>query len=363
MPLFDADDYSQENSSYILGLMAAELDAAGRSMSGHSFHYLNIAFGVRLLGFDSADGRFHVCRQKDYGAIAVLFHQVSADCFRKSVPAEFSTLVTCVTVVWLCSELTAEMLRDGFDMVEDIAQTMELCSGKPCLVPNLEGYIPDPLEIARWDPTERQITRHLIRVEKKPVPAITLKVAQMIAAADHLDKKASLAGSPSPEQIFSHASFWQRKAINAFGVNDHQLAVIASQTWVETFLVQITLELNRLMDTPIADPKSQVMRGLAQFINQHLGSKFLKGRWDQTDASTEFGCWYQQCCLLRNEVIHLGKYPSRAESTAAYDAAHEFIWFVTAKLAQIKDAKARSVASVCRSMAEFRGKPYKEFIR
>jgi hypothetical protein len=192
-------------------------------------------------------------------------------------------------------------------------------------------------EIARVKVIKGMVDRISLQHDRKHVPTLTPKIAPVLNALMGFDDQYATIKNTEPVKSITHAGRWQQKAIRAHGSGEYADCVVCSAIWAETFLVRMTVELMALVGEPIADLKAEMQRGIPQFLNRNLGSKFVKGNWDHTSTITHIGKWYQTAYALRSRVVHEGYLPTADEAYDCYETTHEFVRQVSKEIGKLKD--------------------------
>lgn len=284
--------------------------------------------------FERGEG-FHVCR--DYGdiALAVVFYEMSPHTALKFVPDNLvGSKHTYATIVWMVEDFTEQVLDVGLVALDDIVKNIELATGHPCILPACRHQLPDKFVVGILRANGGR-ARYVVNQVGLRRPVISEQIAPSLALWD-FDKKSELEEMPPPISIFAQSSVWQRKAIRALAMGDTEFVAVASETWVEVFVIRLAAHLNAAVGTPIEDMKLETLKGMAKFTVTWLGRSHLGGSWDRTKESTPFGRWHKACLGLRNEVVHAGKHPTMVEAQEAYDAAHAYIWHLTENIAKLE---------------------------
>ena len=356
MPILDCETYSLEGIEPAMAVLHGLLTEDGIDPATMPVSLLNIYCGVADLqrpnGFP-----WHVCVERSYGQLYVIFQHVRhGDVVETSVREVADRSGLCITLMWTSGEPSKEDVRDAIQTADDIIQAAELTKGQPLPIPLKPRQLPDRFAIRTIHPSapDGENVRHTVVVpDEKPV---------LIAADDRLVHAVGLqVGALGPYPDFGGdplwaaiklSSSWQRRAIRALGVEEWPDAVVASNVWIETFMVRLAAILQDANGTPLQDIPALVMRGgLAKFVNAQLGSPFLKGNWDHTRTDTAFGAWHARCFSLRNEIVHAGRLVGETEAAAAYNAAHELAHDITRRAAKVKDPNLMPALEALRSMA------------
>jgi hypothetical protein len=335
--------------------LAEELERAGRDPNSESISYLNVYFGVRHLQTESGHP-WHVCVSRSYGFLCVIFHHVRhGDVHNTQYEEIDETPGLCITLMWTSDQPTEDELADAFQTADEMVQAIELSKGRPLPLPLKPMQLPDRFPVRTIKPDakigESVQTTIFRNDEKEGILAdemLVLTVGMQVKALGPLSDF-----FPDPLARAMHlSSIWQRRAIRSLGIEEWSNAIIASNVWLETFMVQLAVILNDANGTPIENVEELLMRrGLAGFVNNTLGSRFLMGRWDQTRTDTEFGAWHEHCYRMRNKIVHAGHIATEAEALAAYDAAHELAHHVTRRAAKLKQKEFSSILKTIKSMS------------
>ncbi len=335
--------------------LADELERAGRDPCSEPISYLNVYFGVNHLQTENGYP-WHICVARPFGFICVIFHHVRHGDVHNTGHTEIDeTLGLCVTLMWTSDQPTEEELTDVFQAADEMTQAIELSRGRALPLPFKPMQLPDRFPVKTIKPTSKadaDIYTTIFRHDGKgSIIADTMLALTVGMQVEALGPHSDFFSSPMARAI-RLSSIWQRRAIRAIGIEEWTDAIVASNVWLETFMVQLSTILNDANGTPLEEVEKLLMRkGLAGFVNHTLGSKFLKGRWDQTCIDTEFGAWHANCYQLRNKIVHAGYIASKAEALLAYDAAHNLAHHITLRASKLKEKKIVSILEPLISMA------------
>jgi hypothetical protein len=349
MAFIDGESYSHENIQDTLRELRGLLFADGQRYGDQVIYYFNIFLGGEFLKFESAEHKFHVYRYREFGHQFAIFHQIPRNYVLQT---DIDVLDTCITILWTAKEVAVDQIMSGVLLADEIIRNIELITGKAFPVPLGPLQIPTPFEIAQFVVGESTIRK--IRSDEKGelLPKFNDAVAQALYALQGFDKDYNELMERSPYSVIKVAARWQQKAIRARGSSEWSDCIVASSIWAEVFVVQMTVGINEVVGEPIVDLRKALSRGLPRFITTYLGSKHLKGRWDHTDKDTPFGRWYQECQEVRNTVVHTGKLPDEADAHGAYDAAHQFVKFLTVEIARLKDPRLDDYLTALRGISD-----------
>ncbi|MFX4299885.1 hypothetical protein [Pseudosulfitobacter pseudonitzschiae] len=275
-----------------------------------------------------------------------------------TMPELAETLGLCVTLLWTTKGNLVDELEDAIRQADQLVKQVEICFGAPLPLPLKKQQMPDRFAVGVIDPSADEGKRTTTSILVPPAdhgieidPETAVFIGTLLEALGPIEEVMS-----TPMLTALHiSSKWQRQAIRARGMEEWSDVVIASNTWIETFLVQLAVLLNEAAGTPISDVQSAVMKGgLPRFVNTYLGQKFLKGRWDRTRRETEFGRWYEKCFSLRNAIVHTGHFATETEATDAYTAADDLAHYVTARAAAVHGDQFDELLQPLRLMANCR---------
>lgn len=360
MPILDCELYSLEAmSGGPMQHLKEEILQKGGNPQNTPISYINIYFGMQHLR-TPLGGPWYVCVPRPYGFLTVLFHRVKhGDVVMTTLPELADTRGLAITLIWTSgSDLGGELL-DALRTADEMVKHTEMTLGIALPLPLSRQQLPDRFAVKTIIPfgedgAEQSRIYSLIPDDTYGVvidEKTAISVGFLAGALGSID---NIMDSPMKRALHL-SSKWQRQAIRSIGMEDWANVVIASNTWIETFLVQLAVLLNEAINTPISDvPKAVMKSGLASFINTHLGQRFLKGRWDHTDEGTEFGRWYKMCFSLRNAIVHAGHFSNEKEAAQAYAAAHSLAYFVTDCAAKITDKRLTVLLEPLKSMSAAR---------
>ncbi len=340
MPVFDCEDYSLNAMGGAMQLMADEIRASGEDPDQQPISFVNIYLGVQHLR-TQGDHPWWVCVSRPHGFLTILLHRVRhGDVVVTTMPELAETLGLCVTLLWTTDGNLVDELEDAIRQADQLVKQVEMRFGVPLPLPLKKQQMPDRFAVRTIDPSADEGNRNTTSIMVPPAdygieidPETAMIIGTLLEALGPIEEVMS-----APMLTALHTSSkWQRKAIRARGMEEWSDVVIASNTWIETFLVQLAVLLNEAAGTPILDVQSAVMKGgLPRFVNTYLGQKFLKGRWDRTLRETEFGRWYEKCFTVRNVIVHTGHFATKTEANDAYTSAHDLAHFVTSRAAAVK---------------------------
>lgn len=354
MPVIDCEAYSIPAMELgAMHLLAEEIRLAGRDPDQTPVCFVNIYFGVNHLRTQSGLPWF-VCIPRSFGFVTVLFHFVRhGDVVISTVDEITESTGLCVTLLWTTSGQLVEELQECLDVADRIVKQIEMKIGLSVPLPLRTLQLPDRFAVRTLDPraTAESSLSILVPDETHGVivdEQILHAVGVFTGALGPLDE---VLKTPLARALHLSAT-WQQHAIRGLGIEDWSNAIVASNTWIETFLVQLAVIANEAAGTPLVNLQESIYRGggLPRFINTHLGQKYLKGKWDHTDSRSEFGGWFEHCYQLRNMVVHSGHIANGTEARRAYESAHTLAHFTTERAASVRDDRLRELFSQLREM-------------
>jgi hypothetical protein len=289
----------------------------------------------------------------DFGNMFVILHQVRrGDVLKTQLGTLDDELDSCITILWNATKPDVRQVECGLAFADETVRNIELATGRTCSIPLTRQQLPTTFGLGWFDVASNTMRKVLVQGKGERPPKITTDLTLKLFALGGFDEKYNEMMRHPPYSSISMSARWQQKAIRALGNNEWADCILACSVWIETFVVQMTVAINELLGSPIPDTRSALARGLPQFINTHLGSKHLKGRWDHTLEDTEFGRWYLRCYEKRNAIVHTGALPAPEDATVAYDAAHAFIRFLTKKMAKLEDKRLDQFLVLLRAMSK-----------
>ncbi|OCC03928.1 hypothetical protein BA190_15645 [Labrys sp. WJW] len=349
MPIIDAGAYSQTNTEYLL-TMLIDLSGDDKFYEKNDVFFFNIYLGDKYISFPGVINHFHVCRYMDYGYLFAIFHTV----LRKDVIGDNVSFPdyedTCLTLLWTAQEDCNDHITAALNYANEVIQNMEFATGKAIPVGLGEIQRQSNFEVAHVKVIEGIVDRISLQHERLHIPTLSPQIAPILNALMGFDDEYEKIRDTEPVKLVNHAGRWQQKAIRAHGNGEYADCVVCSAIWAETFLVRITAELMALDGDPIANLKAEMQRGIPQFLNRYLGSKFLKGNWDHTSEATKVGKWYQMAYGLRSRVMHEGYMPTSNEAYDCYETTHEFVRQVSKEIGELKDPKLSVVTRFFKHM-------------
>lgn len=338
MPIIDAGAYSQSNTEYILSLLIGISDDEDFYEKNDVF-YFNIYLGDRYVSFAEAMNHFHVCRNMDYGYLFAIFHTVR----RQDVIGENVMFPdyrdTCLTLLWTAETDCNDHVTAALNYADEVIRNLEFATGKAIPIGLGEVQRQSNFEVAQVKVTKGMVDRISLQHDRTHVPILTPQIVPILNALMGFDDGYETIKNTEPVKLVATAGRWQQKAIRAYGMGEYSDCVVCSAIWAETFLVRITAELMVLVGEPIADLKAEMQRGIPQFLNRYLGSKFLKGNWDHTSMNTHVGRWYQTSYALRSRIMHEGHLPTANEAYDCYETTHVFVRQVSKEIGRLKDPR------------------------
>jgi hypothetical protein len=313
-------------------------------------YFFNIALGDKFLNYAQGPNIFHVCRNTSDGYMFAVFHRVN----RKDVIGEnvFSAdyMDDCITLVWTAPDFQDKHVDRALKYADEISKNIEFVTGCRFPIPLGELQHPTNFEVAECRVRDQVVDRVSLQHVRTGLPVISPKIVPQLGALmgfnDDFDKTLSI----EPYKSMYIAGRWQQKAIRSHSAGEYSECVISCAIWSEIFLVSLSVELLRLVSEPILDVENALSRGLPQFLNRYLGSKFLKGNWDHKNKNTDVGMWYQNCYYMRNNIVHAGYIPSNYEAITCYETTHCFVKIVTRQTASLKDVRLKPVTEVLSAM-------------
>jgi hypothetical protein len=359
MPVFDCEDYSLNAMGVgAMQLLADEIRASGEDPDQQPVSFVNIYLGVQHLR-TRGDRPWWVCVSRPHGFLTIVLHRVRhGDVVVTTMPELAETLGLCITLLWTTKGNLVDELEDAIRQADQLVKQVEMRFGVPLPLPLKKQQMPDRFAVRTIDPSADEGKRITTSILVPPVdhgieidPETAVIIGTLLEALGPIEEVMS-----TPMLTALHTSSkWQRQAIRARGMEEWSDVVIASNTWIETFLVQLAVLLNEAAGTPISDVQAAVMKGgLPRFVNTYLGQKFLKGPWDRTRQETEFGRWYEKCFSLRNAIVHTGQFATETEATDAYTAAHDLAHYVTARVAAVHGDRFDELLQPLKTMAKIR---------
>lgn len=339
-------------------LLADEIRASGEDPDQQPVSFVNIYLGVQHLRTQD-DRPWWVCVPRPHGFLTIVLHRVRhGDVVVTTIPELSETLGLCVTLLWTTKGNLVEELEDAIRQADQLVKQVEMRFGVPLPLPLKKQQLPDRFSVRTIDPSADEGSRTTTSILVPPAdhgieidPETGVIIGTLLEALGPIDEVMS-----TPMLTALHTSSkWQRQAIRARGMEEWSDVVIASNTWIETFLVQLAVLLNEAAGTPITDVQSAVMKGgLHRFVNTHLGQRFLKGRWDRTLRETEFGKWYENCFTVRNSIVHTGHFATETEAQDAYIAANDLAHYVTTRAAAVHGDQFDKLLQPLKTMAKTR---------
>lgn len=358
MPLLDCESYSLEGIEPAISVLNSMLSTAGEDPNLTPLSILNVYCGVADLKAANSLP-WHVCLARPYGHLFVVFQHVRhGDVVKTTTPEIADCLGLCISLVWTSNSPNPEQILGALETADEIIQAAELTTGKPIPLPLKPMQLPDRFAVRVIDPGAPGRDRdRMVLVLPTSRPFVVEANEFLILAVGHrmgvLGPKPEQKSDPLTQTVALSAT-WQRRAIRALGVGEWPDAVVASNIWVETFMVRLAAILHEADGRPLHDIPTLVMRrGLASFVSTHLGSPFLKGQWDHKRPDTPFGAWYAKCLSVRNKIVHTGVLVEAHEAQMAYKSAHGLAHHVTRQAAKIKTPKLMPALKVLREMAEY----------
>lgn len=339
-------------------MLAEELRQSGKNPEEQALAFVNVYIGINDLRTEK-DRPWWICFPRNYGFLTVLLHRVPhQSIIATSIPELGESLGLCITLMWTTQGNYTDELEDALHQADTLIKQVEMMFGIPLPIPLKKRQLPDRFAIAVIDPTKDDAnTFHIFPLVPPDDHGIqidevaSVRLGQLTEALGPIDE---VMDTPLKRALYV-SSKWQRQAIHASGLEEWSDVVVASNTWIETFLVQLAKLMNEAANTPIEDIQSAVMKGgLPRFINTYLGQRYLKGRWDHTCLETEFGAWYEKCFKTRNAVVHSGYFANESDAKEAYEAAHKLAHFVTARAAKVDGEQFRELLQPLRAMAQAR---------
>lgn len=338
MPILDAGAYSQPNTEYVLDLLV-ELSGDDQFHAKYDTFFFNLYLGDKYVSFPKGMQHFHVCKHTEYGYLFAIFHTV----LRRDVIGNNVMFPdykdTCVTLLWTAKSDNNDHVTAALNYADEVIRNVEFATGKAIPIGLGEIQRQSNFEVAHINVNNGTVDRISLQNERNHVPALTPRIAPILNALMGFDDEYEKIKDTEPVRLVNHAGRWQQKAIRAHGSGEYADCVVCSAIWAETFLVRITGELMALSGNPIAELKAEMQRGIPQFLNRYLGSKFLKGNWDHTSKDTDVGKWYQTAYNLRSRVVHEGYIPTSDEAYECYERTHEFVRTVSNQIGKLKDPK------------------------
>lgn len=341
--------------------MAELFQDEGRAFEGTTIFFYNIYLGGKFFRFDENGMRSHICRKMPFELMFAVFHEIERGSVLKSESEYITKLCdSCITIIWTAEKPEIEQVEAGFFLADDIARGIELATGYPCPLPLSRLQLPSAFEIGWHVAGTDRWSKIIVQGNEEERPILSMRIAPILHALQGFSDEYNDLIKLPPYSIVDRAARWQQKAIRSFGLGEWSDSIVSAATWVEVFVVQMTLEINKILSTEINDPRSALARGLPKFINLYLGAKHLKGKWDHLDNKTVFGKLYSCCQEARNRVVHLGEFPNRSEALAAYDAAHEFVHLLTREIGKLKDPRIKDFVALFKEMSQRRMKTQSE---
>lgn len=338
MPILDAGAYSQPNTEYLLSMLV-DLSGDETFHEKNDVFFFNLYLGDKYVSFPEGMSHFHVCRNMDYGYLFAIFHTVR----RQDVIGENVMFPdyedTCLTLLWTAQSDCNDHVTAALNYADEVIRNLEFATGKAIPIGLGEIQRQSNFEVAHVKVSKGVVDRISLQHDRKHVPILTSRIAPILNALMGFDDEYEKIKNTEPAKSVTHAGRWQQKAIRAHGSGEYADCVICSAIWAETFLVRITAELMALVGEPIADLKVEMQRGIPQFLNRYLGSKFLKGNWDHTSTVTHVGKWYQTAYGLRSRVMHEGYLPTSDEAYDCYEITHAFVRQVSNEIGKLKDPR------------------------
>lgn len=349
MPIFDARDYSEENTSYISKVLQ-DISDEPSFFEENMIFYFNIYLGDKF--FISPDGvsPFHVFRNMEFGYLIAVFHSVARSAVFDRIDSFQENIDDCITLVWTAREFDESQVHLAIQFADEIARNIELATGAPLPIGLGDAQRPTNFEVAYANIGEEKKGRISLRDERSKIPRLSTNGLAVVDALMGFNASYEKWMEKNPVSSIAVAARWQQKAIRALGSAEYADCIICCAVWAEIFLVQVTVNLMILNGEPINDLRSEVSRGLPQFLNRFLGSKFLKGNWDHTSANTEIGEWYSSCYELRSRVAHEGHIPSSDDARKVYDITHKFVRSISKQLGELRQKELEPISSFFREM-------------
>lgn len=255
-----------------------ELERSGLDPNSEPISYFNVYFGVNHLQSESGNP-WHVCLARQFGFLFTIFHHVRHGDVHNTGHAEIDdTIGLCVTLMWTSGQPTEEEVTDVFQAADEIVQAIELSKGIALPLPFKPMQLPDRFPVKTIKSNSEQDTIISTTIFKND-GAGSIKADEMLAISVGMQVEAlgplnDFLSSPLSRAMYL-SSIWQRRAIRAIGIEEWTDVIIASNVWLETFMVQLSSILNEANGTPLENIEELLMRrGLAGFVNHTLGSKF-----------------------------------------------------------------------------------------
>jgi hypothetical protein len=305
MPIIDAGDYSQPNTSYLISFIA-KMNQDKDYFKNRNLYYFNVYLGDRYFHFEHGVGHMHVCNSALNEPMFAVFHKVERSQVIGSNVYYKSYLDDCITMVWTGETFADESVDMAFKFLDQVAKNIELATGCHLPIPLGELQHQTNIEVAEFRVRDGVVDRISLQHERGGIPILGPEVGERLAGIMGFVPEYNLSIASEPMSSISVAARWQQKALRSHSIGEYSECVISCAIWSEIFLVRVTAELNRLKGAEIVDIEGELSRGLPRFLNKHLGSRFLKGNWDHKIDTTPVGLWYRDCYSLRNKIAHTG---------------------------------------------------------
>lgn len=354
MPVIDVRDHGLLRTVFLPG-MRLQLEEAGRP-AGSTICYFNIYFGVTHLIYKG--GAWYICKLLKFDYALVAFYNIPRKLVWKRPGKVRDDAGLCATLLWVAEEPRAEHIHEVLRFADSIIDNIELLKGRPCPLPMRALQLPSSFEVAilRSEDKKGKAREEIVVGELHDTDRLNIVLSDddvyRVSALEGVFGPIDYDALPAADRAVRLSALWQRKAIEASGLEDWSAVVLYSNTWIETFIVQLAVILNDAKNNPIEDVRSALQPGLHKFAVTYLGSKYLNGRWDYTQSSTAFGGWYELCYMKRHEIVHIGHFATREEAIKAYDAAHRFAFWMTGLAGKVQDKDLREAMGTLLTMAQ-----------
>ena len=294
MPTLDSENFFTPAMDIALRCLNHELGLVGRDNEKIKISYLNIYFGTDDLRMD-IDSPWHICLPREYGFVVVVFHFIRhGSILKTNNPHLANCRGLCITPLWTTEgNLQAEFF-DALATADKIVAKAELCLGRPIPLPLTRLQIPTNFAVKTMDLTSSSGKKN-VNVKLTPIVEDNLlhKFDVISIGALMMDdaENSSYFNTPAKSAMAASAN-WQRLAIRAGGTECWAEMVVASNIWIETFLVQFTKFLiDATRRSTVGKTDNSKKGNFIGYVTKHLGCEVLGDKWDRRDRKTKFGRW------------------------------------------------------------------------
>lgn len=344
MPVFDTAPYADDSvNSSIERIRNFSNNFSKKPIADH-YHWFNIILGAKYFDMPNLLFSTGIIKPFDFGTASLTLYHLAPTHYLLDQSGHVDRIDSALLIVWNSDNVKYLEILKIIEYANRLFEGIEGLCGRPVPIPLSMYNLPDIIPVCTIDNENNRRLSH-VEIARPTYPYIgELEADNLGRFVDHELLFEDYDRDDFSKMIFS-IGLWQRKALRTLSSSQYAEAVVCINIWIESFVVQMSRYISDTLGSPIPNLENATRRGIHRFFSQHLGSKYLKGRWDHTDVHTTFGIWYNRCVLLRHKVVHQGYFPNCQEANICYNIAHNFIWEITEKISELSDPRLNELTT------------------